>query len=355
MNTQLSTMTELYSVRDVARIFAVQESRLRYWMQVGFVGPTVRKKGKFYYTFGDLVAVRAAKDLLAAGLPLQKVRKNLDSLRAALPGEPNPAAKLRICSDGDTIVALEDDVAFEPATRQVVMAFELPTLAGRIAEILADGSAPIEAPATPRRSAASPVIGTEAPASPSQAPIAAKLSPAALARASAELDAVPAELGEDRTEANSSNTAYRCFLEACAAEDRGDATTAEHLYRQAVDLEPGLAAALTNLGNLMYRQGHAEEARALYERALDLEPAQPEARYNLGNILEDLGETDLAIGELRRVCVASPEFADAHYNLGLVLARVGGHAQARHHLARYLELDGASEWAARARELLAQL
>ena len=330
MNT---TMTELYSVKDVARIFAVQESRLRYWMQVGFVGPTVRKKGKFYYTFGDLVAVRAAKDLLAAGLPLQKVRKNLDSLRAALPGQPNPAAKLRICSDGETIVALENDVAFEPATRQVVMAFELPTLAGRVAEVLAEGSAPIEAPL----------------------PVAAKVSPAALARASAELDAVPAELAEDRTEANTSNTAYRCFVEACAAEDRGDATTAEHLYRQAVDLEPGLAAALTNLGNLMYRQGHADEARALYERALDLEPAQAEARYNLGNILEDLGETDLAIGELRRVCVTSPEFADAHYNLGLVLARVGGHAQARHHLARYLELDAASEWAARARELLAQL
>ena len=53
-------MMDLYSVKDVARIFAVQESRLRYWMQVGFVGPTVRKKGKFYYTFGDLVAVRAA-------------------------------------------------------------------------------------------------------------------------------------------------------------------------------------------------------------------------------------------------------------------------------------------------------
>jgi len=31
-------MIELYSIRDVSRILAVQESRLRYWTQTGFVG-----------------------------------------------------------------------------------------------------------------------------------------------------------------------------------------------------------------------------------------------------------------------------------------------------------------------------
>ena len=51
-------MIELYSIRDVSRILALQESRLRYWTQVGFVGPTVRKGGRFYYTFCDLVAVK---------------------------------------------------------------------------------------------------------------------------------------------------------------------------------------------------------------------------------------------------------------------------------------------------------
>lgn len=327
-------MTELYSVKDVSRIFAVQESRLRYWMQVGFVGPTVRKGGRFYYTFRDLVAVKAAKDLLAAGLPLGQVRKNLDSLREILPGEPNPTAKLRICSDGETIVAIDDGVAFEPATRQVVMAFELPTLAGRVKEVLAEGS--------------SPNLRAETPA---MAPVAVAVD----VLVDGELGAVPGELPEDRTEANPGTTAYRCFLEACAAEDRGDPTTAEHLYRQAVDLEPSLSAALTNLGNLAYRQGATAAARDYYERALDLDPSQPEARYNLGNILEDVGETDLAIAELRRVCAAAPEFADAHYNLGLMLARVGGVAQARHHLERYLELDPDSAWAERARGFLGQL
>mgnify|MGYP001429697207 CR=1 FL=1 len=303
-------MTELYSVRDVARLFALQESRLRYWMQTGFVGPTVRKGGRFYYTFRDLCAVKAAKDLLAAGLSAQKVRKNLEALRRALPGDAHPALRLRLCSDGDSIVALADDVAFTPATGQVVMAFNLPALGGQIAEL-----------------AATPAVA----------------------------EAAPVEIVDEPTEANLGPTAYTCFVEACAAEDRDDLAEAEALYRRALDIDPGLAAAMTNLGNLRYRSADLVEARSLYERALGHDPGQSEARYNLGNVLDDSGETELAIAELRRVCQASPDFADAHYNLGLALARVGGTSQARRHLERYLELDGGSEWAGRAREFLTEL
>ena len=302
-------MIELYSIRDVARILAVQESRLRYWMQTGFVGPTVRKGGRFYYTFCDLVAVKAAKDLLAAEIPLQRVRKSVEALKKALPNDTHPSSRLRVCSDGNTIVALADDIAFEPIGGQVVMAFNLPSFGEHIADVLA----------MPR------------------------VDPSA-----------PQEIAAEQTEANGGTTAYRMFVEACAAEDRGDLQLAEHLFRQAIDLEPNMAAALTNLGNLVYRQGEVEEARRLYERALEHDPSQPEARYNLANTLEDLGEIELAIAELRKVCAAFPEFADAHYNLGLLLAQLGGTAQARQHLERYLELDAQSDWASHARTFLDQ-
>jgi len=289
-------MIELYSIRDVSRILAVQEARLRYWMQTGFVGPTVRKGGRFYYTFNYLIAVKAAKDLLATGMTLQRVRKNVEALKQALPGDTHPTTKLRVCCDGETIVALADDIAFQPIGGQVVMAFNVPSFGEHVMQTLA----------MPR------------------------------------VEAVPAVVDDHPTEAHGGTTAYRHFVEACAAEDRGESDIAEHLFRQAIDLEPNMAAALTNLGNLVYRQGELHEARSLYERALEHEPAQPEARYNLANLLEDLGDTELAISEMRRVCAAAPEFADAHYNLGILLAQVGGTTQARHHLERYLELDGAS-------------
>lgn len=302
-------MIELYSIRDVARILAVQESRLRYWMQTGFVGPTVRKGGRFYYTFCDLVSVKAAKDLLAADVPLQKARKAVEGLRKALPADTHPTSRLRLCSDGETIVALADDVAFHPVSGQVVMAFTVPSFGEHVSEVLA----------MPR------------------------VDPSA-----------PHAVEEERTEANGGTTAYRHFVEACAAEDRGDSELAEHLFRQAIDLEPNMAAALTNLGNLVYRQGEVEEARKLYERALEHDPNQPEARYNLANALEDLGEIEGAIMELRKVCAAAPDFADAHYNLGLLLAQLGGTAQAKQHMERYLELDAGSDWAMHARTYLEQ-
>lgn len=311
-------MIELYSIRDVSRILALQESRLRYWMQTGFVGPTVRKGGRFYYTFCDLLSIKAAKDLLATGMPLQKVRKNVDALKKALPDDTHPSTRLRVCCDGETIVALHDDVAFQPIGGQVVMAFNVPSFGEHVASVLA----------MPR------------------------VDPNTVA---SNTDGAPQEVTDNPTEANGGTTAYRYFVEACAAEDRGESQTAEHLFRQAIDLEPNMAAALTNLGNLVYRGGELAEARKLYERALEHDPNQPEARYNLANLLEDMGEIELAIAELRKVCAAAPDFADAHYNLGIMLAQVGGSAQAKQHLERYLELDGASDWATHARSFLDQI
>lgn len=333
-------MIELYSIRDVARILAVPETRLRYWMQVGFVGPTVRKGGRFYYTFVDLVAVKCAKDLLEAEVSLQTARKAVHDLRKALPGDAHPTSKLRVCSDGVTLVALADDVAFQPHNGQVVMAFTLPSFGEHVSEVLA---MPRVDPAVRLDNAGKPPASDDSWKSLSRG------------RAEGGDPCAPVAMEDSPTEANGSTTAYRHFVEACAAEDRGDLEMAEHLFRLAIELEPNMAAALTNLGNLVYRQGNAEEARSLYERALAHDPTQAEARYNLANVLEDLGERDLAIAELRRVCAACPEFADAHYNLGLVLAEVGGTAQAKRHLERYLELDSGSDWAQHARTYLEQM
>lgn len=330
-------MIDLYSIKDAARIFDLQPSRLRYWAQTGFVGPSVRRGGRVYYTFQDLISLRAAKDLLNAGMSMQKVRKNLESLRALLPDVAHPASKMRICSDGETVVAVDRGVAFEPSTGQTVMSFEIDTLSSAVADVLAMPTLPTPAERPVSRGAAS--------IAPNIADITGH-APAA---------AAPSAIDDGPTEAYLPSTAYQSFVQACEAEDQGDAAGAETLYRQAVVRQPSLAAAHTNLGNLLYRRGDVAGARTAYERALEHEPTQPEARFNLGNLLEDIGETERAIAELRRVCWTTPDFADAHYNLALMLARVGGNAQACKHLQRFLELDTGSEWSARAHELLSTL
>jgi tetratricopeptide (TPR) repeat protein len=294
-------VNQLYAIRDVARIFGIPDSRLRYWIQTGFVPASQRRNGKLCYTFEDLVCVRAALGLLEAGLSMHKARAALDALRRSLPEEQRPLRKLRICSDGETLVAVDDDVAWEPATGQVVMSFTVDSLSSQLADVVS----------------------------------------------------IPQVIDHgDRTESHRPPTAYGFFLDGCDAEDAGDDGTAEECYRRALDLDPSLAAAHTNVGNIKFRRGDLHGARAAFELALELEPTQPEARFNLGNLLDDLGETENAIAELRRVTSTHPEFADAHYNLGLLLARVGGYAQAQRHLENYLRIDSESEWATRGREFL---
>jgi tetratricopeptide (TPR) repeat protein len=296
-------LSELYSLKDVADLFSLQEARLRYWAQTGFVGPSVRKGSRVFYTFQDLIGVKVAKDLLDSGLPMQRVRRNLDALRAALPGVDRPLTRLRVCSDGNDVVVVADDVAFEPTSGQLVMSFAVGSLSEKIAQLL-----PL------RASAGQPATAAQAP-----------------------------------------STAYACFLSAVSADDAGDTGRAEELYRRALALDANFPAAWTNLGNILERRGARGDARAAYDRALEQDPDLPEARYNLANLLADTGEDELALAEYRRVVAAIPTVADAHFNLALLLLRVGAPAQARTHLERYLELDAATDWSTRARALLATL
>ncbi len=295
-----------YSVKEVARIFAVEPARLRYWAQTGLVNPSIRRGGRRFYTFVDLIGVKTAVDLIAAGLPMQRVRKNLNALRAQLPNAK--ISNLAVSSDGTTIIANEDGAVFEPETGQLMLMFTANSLSTQIHDVLA-----------------MPATKPEPP---------------------------PVDEGDKE---QSPPSAYRYFLNGCDAEERGQQTMAETCYRRALELEPFLAAAHTNLGNLLYRRGDIAGARAHYEQSIDCEPNQAEARYNLGNVLEDMGETETAISELRRVVQMHPTFADAHYNLGLILARIGGLAQAKSHLERYIELDASSVWAERSREFLTSL
>lgn len=64
---------------------------------------------------------------------------------------------------------------------------------------------------------------------------------------------------------------------------------AEQAYRKAIDLDPRLATALTNLGNLRLVAGDRAEAESMYRRAIASDPSQAEAPYNLAYLLVERG------------------------------------------------------------------
>jgi tetratricopeptide (TPR) repeat protein len=298
-----------YGFGAAARILGLPEAKLRYWSQSGFVGPSLRRGARQVFSFQDLVSARAAKELVDRGFQPAHIRKALEKVRTSLPSVDRPLEKLRVAWDGSSLAVIDDGVTFE-VSGQRRFDFGLSDLAARAAEVLALADARPDDAATA--------------AAPNQ-------------------------------------TAYDWFASGLAEENQpGQAAQAEASYRKALDLDPGLSAAHTNLGSLAYRKGDIAGARIELGAALALDPEQPEARYNLAGILYEQGEIEQAASELRRVVEHSPWFADAHYNLATALEKLGSKRQAAEHLRRFIDLathkaGSVSPWLEEARARLQRL
>lgn len=298
-----------YTFAAVASITGVAESKLRYWAQTGFVGPSLRRGARQLYTFRDLVCVKAAAELVERGFKTTQIREALLLAQNTLPnveGSRDALLRLRVAFNGVSLVVLDENAAYE-VTGQRVFDFGLAELADQ---------------------------------------------------ASAAMDATPLSVKAPKVEGGRLS-AYEWFVEGLGLEGQpGREDEAAACYRQALAADPGLAAAHTNLGGLAYRRGDKEAAREAFDKALSMDPEQAEARFNLANLLLEEGDVDLAADEYRRVLVSNPEFADAHYNLATALEALGSRAQARRHLGEYLRLaqaGGDDPWVLDARERLEKL
>jgi DNA-binding transcriptional MerR regulator len=103
----------------VAELLEVTRRQLQYWARTDLVRPSHRTRGGHHrYTFRDLVALRAAKRLIDAGVSVQRIRKSLGALKRILPSVPQPLSELVLVATGDVVLVLHDGSAFEAATGQ---------------------------------------------------------------------------------------------------------------------------------------------------------------------------------------------------------------------------------------------
>jgi tetratricopeptide (TPR) repeat protein len=89
--------------------------------------------------------------------------------------------------------------------------------------------------------------------------------------------------------------------------------------RKIIELNPDLAAAHSNLGNMLKDQGRYDEAEKEYRDAIQADPDDAAAHSNLGLLLNDQGRYDEAEKEYRDAIQADLDLAAAHYNLGVLL------------------------------------
>jgi tetratricopeptide (TPR) repeat protein len=300
-----------YSLGDVARILKVSPGRLRYWQKTQLVDSARAEVGlseqdehgehdEDGYAFRDLVVLRAIVALVDKGIPLQRIRRNLETLRDRLPDMNDPGAALRLLDEASDRLVVRHDGRFEEAGGQLLLEFD----------------------------------GAE-----SGAP-----------------DSV-ASLAEFEAESANAAVVARTALDAVEWFERGcelDAETSKwaeaiEAYETALEIEPDYADAYCNLGAVRYNQGQRAEARRAFESCLSRQADHVEANFNLANVLEEEGDDRGALAHYRRALAADPLYPDLHINLALLYEKLGRMNTACDHWRRYLQFDPQGSWAQVAR------
>ena len=114
---------------------------------------------------------------------------------------------------------------------------------------------------------------------------------------------------------------------------------ARHHFHEAIALNPKMALAQRNLGNLCRLMGDAAAAERAYRIALETAGEDPEVRCYLGDLLDERGEVDAAIACYRQALAARPDYQRAALNLAASLQTRGDLAAALEAAEKAVALD----------------
>ncbi len=110
---------ERFRTRDVVEILEISRRQLQYWAKTDLIVPSAQTPGGHSrYTFEDLVALKAAKRLIDAGVSVQRIRSSIRTLRKMLPTVQRPLAELVLVATGDVVLAFRDGAAFDAISGQ---------------------------------------------------------------------------------------------------------------------------------------------------------------------------------------------------------------------------------------------
>jgi tetratricopeptide (TPR) repeat protein len=248
------------------------------------------------YTFSDLIAIKTLLKLRENHIPVRQIARALDSLREKLGWVKQPLAELRVVSDGKRISVLVGGQKMEAVSGQILFDFGAEELGG------------------------------------------------------------VTQLPQRKRNLSRARESEAWFQKGLELEETGaPVEEAVVAYQKVLELNPGAAGALVNLGTIYYRLRRFAEAETYYKEAIEADTAYPLAEFNLGNLYDELGRLQEAMDHYRRALALNPQYADAHFNLALLSERVGDSLRAVHHWKAYLKLDQTGQWAEIARRQLERL
>lgn len=112
-------VSQSFKTRDVVELLGLSRRQLQYWAKTGLVEPSTRTLGGHHrYSFDDLVALKATKRLIDAGISVQKIRRSVRALRELLPQVGHPLSELVLVATGDVVLVFREDAVFEAVSGQ---------------------------------------------------------------------------------------------------------------------------------------------------------------------------------------------------------------------------------------------
>jgi tetratricopeptide (TPR) repeat protein len=252
-------------------------------------------RGGEAYSFRDIIAMRALLKLREKKVPPVKIGQALTSLRRKLSHVESPLSELTLHWDGRRISVRVAGQNMEAVTGQLLLDFD----ASQAAALTAFAARP----------KVDPVVEAE-----------------------------------------------RWFQQGLALEDTGrPIDEAIAAYEKAIELNPGAAGALVNLGTIFFRDRKLKKAESCYRSAVVADPHYPLAHFNLANLYDELGHGEEAKKHYLEAIRLDPKYADAFFNLALLCEQQGEPMKAMGYWKAYLKLDGFSSWAEIARRQMERL
>ena len=233
------------------------------------------------FSFRDLRILKSVKELVAEGIPMRRIRRQLAALQQRMP-KASSLAELSLAAHGSNVVVREKRGAWRADTGQMVFCFDDQDGRGQIHAM------PI------RREAPGPEIAP--------------------------------------------NMSADEWLERASGLEEVDTEEAIEAYERALELRPDVLEAWINLGRLHAESGDAQEAEICFRRALTIDPTDSTTIYNLGVVSQDGGKDNDAIRYYEHALRIDPALAEAHYNLATIYDRNGNTTSAIRHINEYRKL-----------------
>lgn len=264
-----------YTVAQLSRILKVSRDTIRLWIRTGLIEPVETVHRLKFFDFKQVSSAKVLCELLAEGLPLEKIRVSLERIRDWMPGMESPLTQLSMLEEnGRILVRLTDGRLAEPSG-QLQLDFDEAEEQLRLAIDVAGRTADEWFQEALDRENQGDYQGA----------------------IQAYQHAIDCESGDPILHFNLGNVLY-------AAQRLPEA---EQRFREAVDLDANYVEAWNNLGTVLADLERFDESAQVFEQAIEVFPLYADAHFNLGDVYASLGNSYLAHQHWKRYLQLDPK------------------------------------------------